>query len=204
MHTPKARVMIASDTGSALRLIAESEPDVLVTELEAPGLDGLQIISYMTAHFPKVPVVLLTSYPNLVTKRLVQPLGCAHLVIFQKPFDLANLLPVLDQLLIDKPEATIKGISLTGVLQLLHWERKTCSVKVRSEDSQGIIDLRNGEPIHAACDGLAGEEAIFKMLSLPDPNITTYTDLAAMAPNIHQSLTELLLTGHSRYDEVHA
>ena len=52
-----------ADNGrSALENVERRRPDVVLTDLQMPELDGLQLVYEMKRRFPDVPVVLMTAY----------------------------------------------------------------------------------------------------------------------------------------------
>jgi len=58
------QLAFAVEGGSALKKIEEDQPDVIVTDLVMPGLDGLQLVNEVRARFPAIPVILMTSKEN--------------------------------------------------------------------------------------------------------------------------------------------
>ena len=54
-------VSYASDGKEALAKIEESQPDLVITDLVMPELDGLELVGEIRKRFPLVPVILCTS-----------------------------------------------------------------------------------------------------------------------------------------------
>lgn len=52
----------ASDGAEALRLVAEQQPDVVLMDLRMPGMDGLTAIEHLQRDYPKIAIVILTTY----------------------------------------------------------------------------------------------------------------------------------------------
>lgn len=52
----------AGDGAKAVQLTEELQPDVILMDLRMPGMDGLQAIEKIHAKWPKVAVVILTTY----------------------------------------------------------------------------------------------------------------------------------------------
>jgi two-component system, NarL family, response regulator YdfI len=52
----------AADGASALRLVEETQPDVVLMDLRMPGMEGLEAIRQMRARWPQIAVVILTTY----------------------------------------------------------------------------------------------------------------------------------------------
>lgn len=77
-----------------LRAIRIEPPDLLLTDLRMPGVDGLTLLRSARARWPGLPVVLLTSAPELMSG---QPHDFSALLT--KPVSLAELRTTLARLL---------------------------------------------------------------------------------------------------------
>jgi DNA-binding NtrC family response regulator len=58
-------VFTASSGEEALRLVAEESPDVLLTDLRMPGLDGHELLSRVRRAYPETAVVVMTAYGTI-------------------------------------------------------------------------------------------------------------------------------------------
>ncbi len=70
-------VSAAADAGEATRL-AETAPDVLVTDLGLPDLDGLTLATRLRTRHPRLRVVIASGHPG----------SAPDMVWLQKPFGL--------------------------------------------------------------------------------------------------------------------
>jgi two-component system response regulator FlrC len=74
--------LTASSGGEAIQVIQAEAPDLVVTDLHMPGIDGVAVTRCARAHSPPIPVVLMTAYPIRMPR--VQEAGATiHLA---KPF----------------------------------------------------------------------------------------------------------------------
>jgi DNA-binding NtrC family response regulator len=79
----------ASDFGSAAKLLSKDDFDLLITDLDLPGGNGLELVSWARAHRPRLRCMLITGYGCHATRRRAEDLGlCGY---FEKPLNLASL-----------------------------------------------------------------------------------------------------------------
>jgi DNA-binding NarL/FixJ family response regulator len=52
----------AEDGREAIDKAHEATPDVAVIDISMPGIDGLEVITQLLAHFPKLPILVLTMH----------------------------------------------------------------------------------------------------------------------------------------------
>lgn len=70
----------ASDGRAALEKLEETAPDLVVTDLKMPLVDGLQLVSISRKRYPNVPVVLITSRGNEAMAKEALRVGAASYV----------------------------------------------------------------------------------------------------------------------------
>ena len=69
------KIMAANDGATALNMLKQVTPDVLVLDLAMPEIDGYQVLQYVRSqpHLAEMKVIILTARPHMVP--LVEPLG---------------------------------------------------------------------------------------------------------------------------------
>jgi FixJ family two-component response regulator len=66
-----------------------AEIDCLISDLDLPVMDGIELMQVVHARLPNVPVVLITGDPETLNQL---PVGCGHYRCFEKPLDSQALL----------------------------------------------------------------------------------------------------------------
>lgn len=74
------------------RLSCEPAPDVLVTDLRMPQVDGVAVARHARRHSPAIPILIVTAYPDLA--RGLED-ARPELQLFIKPLDLPALVASL-------------------------------------------------------------------------------------------------------------
>jgi len=75
-----------ADSGeAALDLVRASDPDLVVTDLKMPGMDGLELLRRLRDDFPEIPVVLLTAHGTV--ENAVEAMKRGAHDFLTKPFD---------------------------------------------------------------------------------------------------------------------
>lgn len=77
---------IAYDGESALNLVAEDEPDVMILDLKMPGIDGIEVLKKVKATQPEIEVIILTGHGSEVDKEKCMELGA--FAYMQKPVNI--------------------------------------------------------------------------------------------------------------------
>lgn len=86
-------VVSAGDGEAALRVIARHRPDVAVTDLRMPAMDGLELLQKIRAINERMPVVLMTAYGTV--DDAVRAMKDGAFDFIQKPFDRDQLVATM-------------------------------------------------------------------------------------------------------------
>jgi DNA-binding NarL/FixJ family response regulator len=88
------QVIAEARNGNELLALLESvKPDVVMTDISMPGMDGITAIAEIHARFPDVRVIVLSMYDTVdFVKRAVANGACGYLMKDAPPFELEQAL----------------------------------------------------------------------------------------------------------------
>lgn len=89
-------VLTAPDGRAALGMFSAA-PDLLITDLMMPYLDGWDLLAHLREQYPTLPVILMSAVDPMRWRRTSSP-APDHTVFLSKPFDLEKLLAIVRQL----------------------------------------------------------------------------------------------------------
>ena len=83
----------AATGDEALGLVRAQDPDLVITDLKMPGMDGLGLLRRMKEGFPEIPVILLTAHGTV--EAAVEAMKQGALDFLAKPFDKTRVLEIV-------------------------------------------------------------------------------------------------------------
>lgn len=200
-HSPELELVSARNGRQALEVLERQPVDLLLTDLYMPEMDGFELLAHMVRHFSSVPIVVMSGceVPEIAGRLERQ----GALGYIEKPFDFASLADTVRRTLRRTSKGSLTGVSLLGFLQLLNFEKKSCTLTVHSGEREGRIHVVDGELTNAGFGRLEGESAMFEILSWEDCEI----EIGVPQPVerlIHRSLHGVLLDAAKEEDESRA
>ncbi|MEZ7498717.1 sigma-54 dependent transcriptional regulator [Flavobacterium sp. Arc3] len=78
-HTYKASSVV-----EAIEILKFSTIDLLITDLQMPGINGIELIKYVQEHFPTIPKLVITGFPSVDSA--VEAVKSGALDYLAKPF----------------------------------------------------------------------------------------------------------------------
>jgi DNA-binding NtrC family response regulator len=87
---------MAASGPEACRCVGEDPPDLVITDIQMPGMDGIALLKSIRERYPDLPVILMTGHETVETA--VAALRNRAYDYFRKPVELQNLLDCIDRI----------------------------------------------------------------------------------------------------------
>ncbi|PKR52669.1 response regulator [Thalassospira povalilytica] len=91
-------VSAASDGEDALALAAVVQPNILITDIRMPQMDGNALVKELRSRDPALPVIVMTGHPGDAERPVDDDGADAPVMVMSKPLNLKELLGILDEL----------------------------------------------------------------------------------------------------------
>ena len=145
------RALAAADIASAHRLLAENTFDLCLTDMRLPDGDGLELVEWMQAHLPGVPVAVITAHGNVETA--VQALKLGAFDFISKPLDLGNLRNIVANALRLRAGEQSASVELQGNSPRVQALREMINKVARSQ-----------APVHISGESGTGKELVARLI----------------------------------------
>lgn len=88
----------ASDGREALKLLAETPCQIVISDIKMPNMDGIELLSEIKANFPPVGIILITAYAGEYAARDALSAGADAFIT--KPFKNVEIAATLRDVLV--------------------------------------------------------------------------------------------------------
>jgi DNA-binding NarL/FixJ family response regulator len=121
----------ARDGEELIQLVDSLQPDIVMTDISMPRMDGIAAISQIHARHPQIPMLVLSMYDTVdFVKRAVASGACGYLMKDAPPFELEQAVrsvmatgsyfsPAIAQRLLQPSEPTIDDELTTRQIEIL-------------------------------------------------------------------------------------
>lgn len=212
-------VAIAENGEVALQVAESLQPDLVVTDLVMPVLDGYELLIQLRerADTCDIPVIVLSEVQGKESRLAAFRIGCGDFL--PKPFELEELYLRIDNLLglhgrgpghlsSEPPGVTLHGcledIPLPSVLNLLAMDAKSGVLEIKEGDFCARLYLDSGRLVDAV-DSADPErdpfEVVCRALRLRQGKFAAHDDFVSRPDRLHKSMTALLLDAFANIDE---
>lgn len=133
---------IAYDGEEALEKIqAFGDIDIVITDVRMPKVDGIQLSTYLSQHYPQIKIVIISGYDEFKYAQKAIQLGVQDYLL--KPVDVEELLSVIRRITNDLQEQRSKSqkVQRTHLANVIYHQVFNVPLKT-NEESQPIETVR--------------------------------------------------------------
>jgi CheY-like chemotaxis protein len=186
-------VTTAPDIKTAKTSLSKDRIAILVTVIDSPKIDGLELVAHMSHHHPSTPIIIMTDYGKpWFHDRSARSDFLYHI---EKPLEIKTLASAIFVGLTIRDEgANFNGLAMVHLLPVIEVHRKSCKMKVESRRrGKGYLYFDDGILINAHYEELTGDNAAKEMATWNNLAIK-FTDLPRrrIKKRIKTSLMELI------------
>lgn len=192
--------VLTANTGTqAIETLQSSQVDLVLTDLQMPGMSGFELLTWLVTNRPQIPIFTMTAYPDAESVDRLDELGTIE--CFTKPLDITAVLQRLSLALAEGVGGHVRNIGMPAFLQLVEMERKTCVLTIEAAGKSGMLHFDDGVLVDARTGDLRGDEAALTIAGWPSPSITIRTARGVRSRTVAQPLGFILMESMRRQDE---
>ncbi len=98
-------------------------------------------------------------------------------------------------------QGNLRDMAIADLIQHYCQDRKTARLQIEHSGHEAILFFKDGNVLHAAMDGQAGEEVVYRILGWEDGSFNLEAGIEAPMTTIARGWPALLLEGARRLDE---
>lgn len=89
------RVTVFRGVKPMLQTLKSDRPDVVISDIQMPGVDGLKLLELLSENLPMIPVIIMTAYSDFETTIASYQKGAFEYL--SKPFDIHQVLELVER-----------------------------------------------------------------------------------------------------------
>lgn len=198
------QVLTASDGVEGIKLVEAHSPDLIISDIIMPNLDGFEFLCHLRQHAEHrhIPFIFLSQMKNVPEKAMNLNIAADYYI--GKPFDWKKIVARIQKIFelrdkaLELQKARSKGfngdlsnLSLLELLQIMELGSKTGRLMVSHDNHIGEIHICQGKVCHAelnAKDEATGLEAVHQLLEWKEG---TFVFDASFQPETTKALAKI-------------
>lgn len=198
---PDVEILAAKSAEEALATLSDTPANLVITDINMPGMNGLDLLVEINNRFPSTGVIIMTAYPSNAYENKAMMSGSLRFI--EKPFDINEVRTIVKEALKVNEgfQGTVDGIDLIDIVQFNALSRATAALKVTTGDREGMIFFRDGAVVHAMCEQETGESAFFTILAFNGGSLQNIRGVQPPIVSIRKSIESLLFEAALQNDE---
>ncbi len=194
-------ILAAKSGEEALEILGDKSINLVITDINMPGISGLDLLIEINNSFPETGVIIMTAYPSSAYENKAMMSGSLRYI--EKPFDIKEVRTIVEDVLKENEgfQGTVDGVDLIDIVQFNGLSQATAALKVTTGETEGMIFFKEGKVVHAMCDKESGERAFFTILGFNGGSLQNIRGVEAPIVSIKKSIEALLFEAAVKNDE---
>ncbi|MEO6405646.1 MAG: response regulator transcription factor [Ferruginibacter sp.] len=71
----------------AIQSLSVDVPDLVLLDIQLPGKSGIELLTHVKQHYPKIKIIMLTNKAGLYYKAICEKAGCDHFIDKSSDFE---------------------------------------------------------------------------------------------------------------------
>ncbi len=197
---PNIETFAAQSGFEALDVLNETEIDLVITDINMPGMSGLELLTEISSKWKETKVIIMTAYPSNAFENKARKEGALQFV--EKPFDINDMRKLVENTLQnDQPSSSTGGIALIDIIQFNGLAKSTSALKITKGDENGMIYFREGKVVSAQYGDEIDETAFFHILEVKGAEIQNIDGMSPPSSSMNRTVESLMLEAAVLKDE---
>jgi predicted regulator of Ras-like GTPase activity (Roadblock/LC7/MglB family)/CheY-like chemotaxis protein len=194
-------ILAAKSAEEALAILSDQPANLVITDINMPGMNGLDLLIEINNRFPQTSVIIMTAYPSNAYENKAMMSGSLRFI--EKPFDINEVRAIVKEALKVNEgfQGTVDGVDLIDIVQFNALSRATAALKVTTGNQEGMIFFKDGAVVHAMCGQETGESAFFTILDFNGGSLQNIRGVQPPIVSINKSIESLLFQAAVKNDE---
>jgi len=194
-------ILAAKSGEEALAILSDKAVNLVITDINMPGMSGLDLLIEINNKFPDTAAIIMTAYPSSAYEN--QAMMSGSLRFIEKPFDIKEVRTIVEDVLKTNEgfQGTVDGVDLLDIVQFNGLSRATAALKVTTRDQEGMIFFKEGAVVHAMCGDKTGEDAFFTIIRFNGGSLQNIRGVQPPGITINKGLEALLFEAAVENDE---
>lgn len=180
------------DGAEAIAVLQSMDADYLVTDLQMPQVDGIELLNWVRRNRPHVGTVVVTAHGGEPQRRFVLQQGALRFV--EKPIDpndLIDLFQTADQM--GGFFGNLRETDILNYLELVCRSKRSLKIELLAENGpMCLLFIRKGHLIHAECNEFEGSAALEEILSVSHGTYAVHAWQDPKRRTIHEEPTFII------------
>jgi two-component system response regulator YesN len=135
----------ADDSEEGLKLLETLQPDIMLTDIKMPGMNGLELAAYVKKQYSDIEIIILTGYDDFSYAQTAVKIGVKDFLL--KPTNFKELKSIIDRLAAEISEKRVKREELRRLKEqmnsaLPHLKNKFIHDLLHGNSSVSVINER--------------------------------------------------------------